>query len=262
MLKQRIPPSTFDKSHVFREGRNMKLLICDDDRPFAEDLRLRILDHFKGPSWKISIDCISDIERLAKIDAAKYDVAFLDIDMGKINGISLARRMRKQHSNLILVFITNYVQYSLDGYEVHALRYLLKSQLDEKLLPCLNAVMVAYRKDRNLVRFSSNNIEIDILPSHMVFAETKERRLKIHLINEARSSLMVSMTMSKLEELLAPRGFLRIHQSFLVNMAYIQQIKSNGIWLKDGTRLPISARNYQELKQEYLRWKGMKRWNT
>ena len=96
----------------------------------------------------------------------------------------------------------------------------------------------------------------------MVFVETDERRLKIHLINEARSSIMVSMTMGKLEELLAPRGFLRVHQSYLVNMAYIQQIKSTGICLKDGTQLPISARNYQELKREYLRWKGLRRWNT
>lgn len=240
----------------------MKLLICDDDRSFAENLRQRILDYFKEPGWKLSIDCISDIEQLAKIDDSKYDVAFLDIDMGKINGISLARRMRKHHSDLILVFVTNYVQYSLEGYEVHALRYLLKSKLDEKLLPCLRAVIVAYRKERNFVRFSSSNIEVDILPSHIVFAETDERRLKIHLINEARSSIMVSMTMGKLEELLAPRGFLRTHQSYLVNMAYIQQIKSTGIWLKEGTKLPISARNYQKLKQEYLRWKGLKRWNT
>lgn len=239
----------------------MKLLICDDDRPFAENLRQRILSYFEKPNWKISIDCISDIGQLVEIDASKYDVVFLDIDMGKINGISLARRMRKRHSDLIIVFVTNYVQYSLDGYEVHALRYLLKSQLDEKLPTCLNAVMAAYRKDRSFVRFSSNNIEVDILPSHIVFAETSQRRLKINLINEARSSILVSMTMGKLEELLAPWGFLRVHQSYLANMAYIQQIKSTGIWLKDGTQLPVSARNYQELKQEYLRWKGLKRWN-
>lgn len=261
-MKQKNSPFACDKSHVFREGRNMKLLICDDDRHFAETLQQRILGYFKEPKWKISVDCIFDIEQLAGIDATQYDVAFLDIDMGKINGISLARRMRKQHADLILVFITDYVQYSLEGYEVRALRYLLKSQLDEKLLPCLNAVMIAYRKDRNFVRFSSNSIEIDILPSHMVFVETDERRLKIHLINEARSSIMVSMTIGKLEELLAPRGFLRVHQSYLVNMAYIQQIKSTGICLKDGTQLPISARNYQELKREYLRWKGLRRWNT
>lgn len=239
----------------------MRLLICDDNRTFAENLRQRILDYFKKPSWKLSIECISETEKMAEIDAAQYDVAFLDIDMGKVNGISLARKMREQHSDLILIFVTNYVQYSLDGYEVCAFRYLLKSQLDIKLHSCLEAVMTAYQKEREYVRISSNNVEVDILPTHMVFAETNGRRLKIHLTNEARPDMVVSITMGKLEELLAPRGFLRIHQSYLVNMSYIQQLKSIGVWLIDGTQLPISARNYQELKQEYLRWKGLKRWN-
>ncbi len=207
----------------------MKLLICDDDCTFAENLRQRILDYFKKPSWKLSIECISETEKMAEIDASQYDVAFLDIDMGKVNGISLAQKMREQHSDLILIFITNYVQYSLDGYEVRAFRYLLKSQLEVKLSPCLEAVITAYRKDRDYVRVSSNNIEVDILPTHMVFAETNSRRLKIHLTNEAHPDIMVSITMGKLEELLAPRGFLRIHQSYLVNMSYIQQIKTQDL---------------------------------
>lgn len=239
----------------------MKLLICDDNRAFAENLRQRILDYFNEPSWKNSIKCISEIEKLAEIDASQYDVAFLDIDMGQVNGISLARKMREQHADLILIFVTNYVQYSLDGYEVRALRYLLKDQLEEKLPSCLEAAMAAYRRERDYVRFSSDNVEVDIMPTHIVFAETDGRRLKVHLLNEPRPYIKVSVTMGKLEDLLVPRGFLRIHQSYLVNMGYIQQIKSTGVWLIDGTQLPISARSYQELKREYLRWKGLKRWN-
>lgn len=239
----------------------MRLLICDDNMDFAENLRNRILDYFKRYSWRVSIECISETEKMAEIDALRYDVAFLDIDMGIVNGITLAQKMRKQHADLILIFVTNYVQYSLEGYEVRALRYLLKDQLEEKLPSCLEAVMTAYRRDRDHVRFSSDNVEVDILPTHMVFAETNGRRLKIHLIYEPHPYIMVSITMGKLEDLLAPRGFLRIHQSYLVNMSYIQQIKSTGVWLVDGTQLPISARSYQELKREYLRWKGLKRWN-
>ena len=239
----------------------MRLLICDDNSAFAENLRQRIVDYFKGYSWKLSVKCISEPEKMAEIDASRYDAAFLDIDMGKVNGISLARKMRQQHSDLILIFVTNYLQYSLEGYEVRALRYLLKDQLDKKLSPCLDAVMTAYRRDRDHVRFSSDNVEVDILPAHIVFAETNGRRLKIHLIHEPRPCIMVSITMGKLADLLGPRGFLRTHQSYLVNMSYIQQIKSMGVWLADGTQLPISARNYQELKREYLRWKGLKRWN-
>ena len=238
----------------------MKVLVCDDEPLFAERLKQNILNILDKPTWRVSVDCISDLEQVAKINAEQYDVAFLDIDMGKLNGIELGRRLRATSSDIILVFVTNYVQYSLDGYEVHALRYLLKDKKKKKLPECLDAVMAAYRKDRSHIRFSSESNEIDVMPVHIVYAETEGRHLKIHMVNELRAEIVVSMTMSDLTDLLQERGFLRIHQSYLVNMAYIQRIKSTGIWLNDDIKLPISARNYKYLKQEYLHWKGMKRW--
>lgn len=249
------------RNRVYSEGKNMRYLICDDDATFALRLKQRLTELLDGIQKKPSIDCVSQINEISTIDIRKYDVAFLDIDMGKINGIELAKQFRLAYPDIILIFVTNYVQYSLEGYEVRALRYLLKEQLDEKLPECLEAALRFYRKERNYIRFSSDNEEIDILPGHIVYAETDARRIKLHLKNDVRDALMLSITMARLTELLVNRGFLRIHQSYLVNMAYIQRIKSTGVWLSDGTALPISARNYNELKQEYLRWKGLKRWS-
>lgn len=185
----------------------MKVLVCDDEPLFAEGLKQNILNILDKPTWRVSVDCVSDLEQMAKINAEQYDVAFLDIDMGKLNGIELGRRLRVSSSDIILVFVTNYVQYSLDGYEVHALRYLLKDHLEEKLPECLDAVIAAYRKERRHIRFSSENNEIDVMPVHIVYAETEGRHLKIHMVNELRAEMVVSMTMSDLTELLQERGF-------------------------------------------------------
>lgn len=239
----------------------MKFLICDDDAQFALRLKQRLNELLHEVQKNFVIDCVTQANEISAIDIRKYDVAFLDIDMGRTNGIKLAKQFRIAYPDIILIFVTNYVQYSLEGYEVRALRYLLKEQLDEKLPECLDAALLFYRKERNYVRFSSNNEEIDILPGHIIYAETEARRIKLHLKNDVRDLLMLSTTMTHLAELLINRGFLRVHQSYLVNMAYIQRIKSTGVWLSDGTTLPVSARNYNELKQEYLHWKGLKRWN-
>lgn len=239
----------------------MKFLVCDDDALFALRLKQQLIKLLNGIQKSSVIDCVTQANEISAIDIRKYDVVFLDIDMGKINGIKLAKQFRTTYPDIILIFVTNYVQYSLEGYEVRALRYLLKEQLDEKLQECLEAALLFYRKERNYVRFSSNNEEIDIFPGHIVYAETDARRIRLHLKNDVRDTLMLSITMARLTELLMNRGFLRIHQSYLVNMAYIQRIKSTGVWLSDGTTLPISARNYNELKQEYLHWKGLKRWS-
>lgn len=260
MVGEKMKRPIADRRTIYKEGRYMKFLICDDELQFAEVLKQNILNILNEPTWRVSVDCVSDLEQMIKINAKQYDVAFLDIDMGKLNGIELGRRLRTASSDIILVFVTNYVQYSLEGYEVHALRYLLKDHLEEKLPECLEAVMASYRKERSHIRFVSESNEIDVKPVHIVYAETEGRHLKIHMVNELRAEMVVSMTMSDLTDLLQERDFLRIHQSYLVNMAYIQRIKSTGVWLNDGAKLPISARNYKNLKQEYLHWKGMKRW--
>lgn len=52
-------------------------------------------------------------------------------------------------------------------------------------------------------------------------------------------------------------GFLRIHSSYLVNMAYIERLLSSGVTLLDGKFLMVSQHNYPEIKKKYLEWKGL-----
>ena len=59
----------------------MKVLVCDDEPLFAEGLKQNILNILDKPTWRVSVDCVSDLEQMAKINAEQYDVAFLDIDM-------------------------------------------------------------------------------------------------------------------------------------------------------------------------------------
>ena len=62
-----------------------------------------------------------------------YDIALLDIDMGETNGIELARKLRASNENIVIIFITNFIQYAPEGFEVQAFRYLLKADLSAKL---------------------------------------------------------------------------------------------------------------------------------
>lgn len=239
----------------------MNFLICDDELEFALHLKERLEMLMGNLHQTANIQCVCDENEMKTVEKIPCDIFFLDIDMGEINGLELAKKIRRAQPDVILVFVTHYLAYSLEGYEVKALRYLLKSNLDEKLPECLQAVLAAYQKERRMVRLSSGSEEVDFMPAHITYAETQNRHLLLHLVHDERDTCDVKMTMNALEELLSCRGFLRIHQSFLVNMAHIKMIKSTGVRLTDDTQLPISARNYSKLKQEYLRWRGMKRWN-
>ena len=63
--------------------------------------------------------------------------------------------------------------------------------------------------------------------------------------------------MNELEQELVPLGFLRVHKSYLVNMAYIQKLTCQGVTLQNGKALRVSEKKYSEIKRLYLLWKGI-----
>ena len=110
----------------------IKVLVCDDDAAFCKKMAdlVRKSQPVDGCSAAVTTCC----DPIALTDKAlgQFDIAFLDIDMGAYSGLELARHIRNLNLDTILIFVTNYVQYSLEGYEVQAFRYLLKSELDGK----------------------------------------------------------------------------------------------------------------------------------
>lgn len=239
---------------------DMRILICDDDKAFAEHLKALLLEQLVPVDRWVKVDCVSDPLRLSGEDLARYDIAFLDIDMGETNGIDLARRLRTARQDTILLFVTNFVEYSLVGYEVQAFRYLLKNELDQKLNGYVQEALAVLQKRRERVRLNCEGEEVDFLPQDLIYVETEQRHLLLHLQNTSRDILRTRCTMAELEGLLEEHGFLRIHKSYLVNMAYIKKLQSTVVLLTNNTELPVSSHSYAALKKAYLRWKGQRRW--
>lgn len=116
-----------------KENFSMRILVCDDDAAFAGQLAEKIEAIVKPQMPRSTVDCATDAALLRALPLAKYDLAFLDIDMGPLNGVDLARRLHELRPDMLLIFVTNYVEYSLQGYEVQAFRYLLKAEMPQKL---------------------------------------------------------------------------------------------------------------------------------
>ena len=116
-----------------KENFSMRILVCDDDAAFAGQLAEKIEAIVKPQMPRSTVDCATDAAQLRALPLAKYDLAFSDIDMGPLNGVDLARRLHELRPDMLLIFVTNYVEYSLQGYEVQAFRYLLKAEMPQKL---------------------------------------------------------------------------------------------------------------------------------
>lgn len=240
----------------------MRILICDDDCKFAEYLAARVLQKAKTLVRRVRVDYITNPSDLQCCDTLeKYDIALLDIDMGETSGIEVARRLHALRRDMVLIFVTNYVEYSLEGYEVQAFRYLLKSELDGKLDRYLSQAIDVCRKARDTVRIFCDGEDVDLKPWQIVYAEVSQKKVILHLTDSVRESLTARITLSELEEMLEESGFVRIHKAYLVNMVYIKSLQSSCLYLVDDTKLPVSTHNASRIRKTYVKWRGQKRWS-
>lgn len=237
----------------------MKFLICDDDDLMLKKLSLLIKN---SPENKCYSNKIIEITNPTDVNIAdEYDVAFLDIDMPQMSGIDLARKIHEQWPNTVIIFITNYVQYAPDGYEVGAFRYLMKNQITEKLIDYLDLAIKERTKRLRVITIQINGERINVPVSNILYMESSARIITMHLIENVRPMYQFYGNMSDLAQKFTILGFLRVHKSYLVNMKYIEIFQCKRLEIKGGILIPSSERKYSELKQRYLTWEAENKWS-
>ena len=114
---------------------NMKIniLLCDDDKDFLQRISDTVVSQPVPPGASICITKSSNPAEITDRQLSQYHIMFLDIDMDERSGMDIARRVRELHLDTVIVFVTNYPEFSMEGYEVRAFRYLLKQELEQKL---------------------------------------------------------------------------------------------------------------------------------
>lgn len=236
----------------------MKVLICDDELEMVK-LETSLLKTYCQENNLTTVFCtFTDPSQASNED--KVDIALLDIDMGKLNGIDLARKLRAKNPDAVLIFVTNFIQYAPEGYEVQAFRYLLKNDISQKLIPYFSEALQQILSHRQTVTFSISGETIDVQTKNILYLESERHIIVMHLINDERAEYRFYGNMSAISDRLKNLVFLRIHKSYLVNMEYIELFQYEKVSLKGGIYLPSSEKKHKELKQMYLKWRGKNRW--
>ena len=232
----------------------LHILICDDDSNFAELLSKKIATLPDYSPRAMHIRCLSKTDEILREDFSSCDILFLDIDMGEVNGIDLARKMRRTRPDIVLLFVTNFLEFAPEGYEVNAFRYLAKAKLAHRLPQYFADALAISHERQSEVDIVCIGEPVSIAVQSIVYIESVGHEQCIHLCNASKEPLLTRMTMAELEKVLSPHGFLRIHRSFLVNMAYLRQLRSTGAELTIGETLPVGARSYRETKGKFVSW--------
>ena len=237
------------------------VIICDDDKAFALRLKQIVETALSESRIRARINTFCFAEEIGSEVLASCDVAFLDIDFaGKhYNGLDIARRIRAVREDAVIVFVTNYIEYAPEGYEVRAFRYILKNDVPQKVASSIDIIIEHIRKENSTIKVLCDGEQIEILLKDILYIEAFGHTLTIHLQQRPKHSeklITCHVPLTRMESELSERGFLRTHKSFLVNMAHIKKLSCSEVELDRGTTLRVSSRNYAECKRKYLLWRG------
>ena len=222
----------------------MRIAVCDDEELFRIEFKT-ILDKVLVNS-EYDIDTFSGGSSLYEAFLKNpFDLVFLDIEMPGIDGITLAKRLRAVSENVQIVFLTSHIEYALEGYEVNALRYLVKPVDMNKLSEVLKFIQDKKNNSRQImIKQEGEDIVIDI--SDVIYIESLDKNVRIVT---SKSEYIIRYNISDYEEELKNSGFFRSHRSYLISLSKVKKIVKNDVVMDGDISLPVSRSNVKALKE-------------
>lgn len=243
----------------------MRAVLIDDEISNLENLRALLEKHCPQVSIIATAQHVAD-----GVDAIeKYlpNLVFLDIQMGDKTGFDILKLLPSR--NFEVVFVTAYDQYGIQAVKFAALDYLLKPIDIEELIHAVN-------KAEHKLATQMQTSQLDFLLQQLKQSGTNASKIALQMQGEVRyvalseiirceaentythfflssgENILVSKSLKEYADLLTPNGFLRTHQSHLVNPKYVKSwLKEDGgvLLLLSGEKIPISKPNKETVRQ-------------
>ena len=229
-----------------------KIAICDDDISQVD-----FLESILTPWLKIN-NILADIKKYSSAKSflfdyeseKDFDILLLDIEMPEINGIELAKTVRKENHSLQIIFITGFYDYFSDGFDVSALHYLIKPVDEGKLFPVLDKAINNLKYRQRSVLINTQDADIKIPLSDIIYIEAENVFINIHTVNGVyRTRTPLTKFYENLDD-----SFLKVHRSFIVSLSYVKKITKKDLTLISGDIVPISRGMYETVHSALIRY--------
>lgn len=211
--------------------------IAIDDEPLAIDKLCNFIS--KIPYLKLLDTYISCIDAIPHINTLQPDIIFLDIEMSNMTGIELLEQV---NISPYVIIISAYEQYALKGYELDVGDYILKPYSIQRLIKAVEKYRNANKPDihtkteEDFIFIKTDYKIVKVAVKEIQFIEGMSDYLSV---NTTTGKILTLLRFKEMMELLPPSLFVRIHKSYVVNIASIASIEKHRIYIKDKI-LPIS----------------------
>ncbi|AYE34085.1 LytR/AlgR family response regulator transcription factor [Clostridium septicum] len=225
------------------------IAICEDNSIQLDSLN-NILKKFSiDENIKINIDMFSTGEDLLEHGFNSYDIIILDIKMGNLTGIEVAKIIREVNKSIKIIFLTALESHWSDGYTVNAFRYILKPLNADSFYNEIKELINELNKSKIFIPIDSNGTIKKISISDILYLEILDRKVLIHTNSDIYTS---TNKLKYWNDMLSPLGFSNPHNSFLVNLNYVKELNKNNVVLCNGDTIYASQRKFKSFKKDFM----------
>ena len=226
-----------------------KIAVCDDSGADREYVKNMVLAWAAAAGHGVHTDDFASAESFLFHygQECDYDILLLDIEMGAMDGVTMAKQLRKHNDTVQIVFITGYSDYIAEGYEVAALHYLMKPVNQDKLFAVLDRAAEKLARNEKVLHLAVGG-EMARVPIYQIrYADVYGNYVTVH----ALSDVTVKMTLGELEKQLDER-FYRVGRSAIINLTLVNRVTRTEIRLSDGTVIPLPRGAYEGINRAII----------
>lgn len=243
----------------------MKCIVIDDEPLALKQMELYIS---KIPFMELVKACVTAKEALNILSNQKIDLILVDINMPDISGLDLVKNLQTPP---MVIFITAYTQYAIEGFKLDALDYLIKPFDVTDLIRACNKANELYELRQKAAGYEASELVecapdvaatsdfifvksdykvLRIIIKDIIFVESMSEYVRIYL-EKSKKTIVTLISMNRFEESLVKRGFMRVHRSYIVNLSKVNVISKMRIIFDNDLFVPIGEM-YKEQFINYL----------
>ena len=236
----------------------LKIAVLDDQEVYLNSIEIITRNCMleQGISYEIFTynspeDLLYDIE-----EDNKYDIYLLDVELPTTSGLEVARKIREKYYEPIIIYITNYVEYAVEGYEANAYRYIPKKMLEQKLPEAYASIYPSIENKKKEFYIIEKNHKLERIAYEDIFYIKKDEKyiLLVHKHGISRDRKTMAEFM---ESVKSYDSFIGVDRSYVVNVLHVMSLKNQQIILRNGDVIPISKPKLSYVKKEIMRiWRN------
>lgn len=228
----------------------MKIAICDDDAAFCGSLENMLQKYFAASEINADIHIFTSGESfLSAFHKVHFDLIFLDIELTGLDGIGVGQLIRRVAQDVQIVYVSAKSEYAMQLFQNRPFDFLVKPITEPKICTVLNEYFHVFSTQARYFSCVVERRKMQIAVSEILYFESLRNRLRV--VTGEREMMVYTKLSDVLAEQFA-REFLRIHQSFLVNLRHIVRFQFTEISLTNGAVLPVSRTYRNEVRSQLM----------